>query len=533
MAKTKFSTREIRETAEAPQDTPPEIKSPRDKVRTLAELAHIAGRLSGSGKTLVHAHGVFDLLHLGHVRHLEEARRLGDALVVTITADRHVNKGPGRPVFTAELRAEMLGALSCVDWVAINDAPDAVNVIELLHPSVYIKGEEYRQREDDVTGKINLERQTVEKYGGRLHFTDELVLSSSEIINRHVNTFEPAVRDHIRSLREDGGLGKILDLINQVSGYRVVLVGDAIIDDYQYVVPMAKSTKENMIATRWKNRELFAGGVIAAANHVASFVGEVDVITCLGDTSGFEELIRANLRPNVRLHVIRRSGAPTTTKTRFIDPGYMHKLFEVYSINDEPLPGDLEHALNALIGDLAPKADLVITTDFGHGLIGSSSVAALAQHARFLAVNTQTNSANFGYNLITRYSKADYICIDMPEARLAAMDRLSPVSDIAAQLSRRVDCPKIIVTQGKNGALTYERGGESRHLPAFAKTVVDTVGAGDAFLAVTSPLVAAGGDIHHIGFIGNVTGALKVEVVGHRRSIEKSALIKAITGLLK
>ena len=81
--------------------------------------------------------------------------------------------------------------------------------------------------------------------------------------------------------------------------------------------------------------------------------------------------------------------------------------------------------------------------------------------------------------------------------------------------------------------MTYERGGIAHTIPAFAKNVVDTVGAGDAFLAVTAPLVAAGGAIHHVGFIGNVVGALKVEIVGHRRSIDKAALIKGITGLLK
>ena len=80
------------------------------------------------------AHGTFDLLHLGHVRHLEAARKLGDVLIVTVTADRFVNKGPGRPVFNAELRAEMLATLEYVDWVAINDAADAVSAIERIRP---------------------------------------------------------------------------------------------------------------------------------------------------------------------------------------------------------------------------------------------------------------------------------------------------------------------------------------------------------------------------------------------------------------
>jgi rfaE bifunctional protein nucleotidyltransferase chain/domain len=511
-----------------------ETNGPRDKIRALNEVAAIAEQYRAAGKRVVQAHGTFDLLHLGHVRHLEAARRLGDLLVVTVTADRFVNKGPGRPVFSAELRAEMLATLQYVDWVAINNAPDAVNAIECIRPTVYIKGQDYLNPQRDITGKIALERQAVEAHAGSIHFTDEVTFSSTELINRHVNVFEPHIRKYLDTLRVGGGLGEILDLIDRVSEYRVLLVGDAIIDDYQYVLPMGKAPKESMIATRYQDHELFAGGVFAAANHVASFCKEVDILTCLGDSESYEALVRTSLRPNVRLTALQRAGAPTTLRRRFVDPSYMRKLFEVYFMNDEPLTRDVQEEFDQIISATAGDYDLVIVADFGHGLIGPSSVGKLASEAKFLAVNTQSNSANLGYNLITKYPRADYICIDAPEARLAVSDRVSTTADIArAIIDKQVDCSKIIVTQDKHGCITYERGGIVHTIPAFAQNVVDSVGAGDAFLAVTSPLVAAGGSIHHIGFIGNVAGALKVEIVGHRCSIEKPALIKGITSLLK
>jgi sugar/nucleoside kinase (ribokinase family) len=212
----------------------------------------------------------------------------------------------------------------------------------------------------------------------------------------------------------------------------------------------------------------------------------------------------------------------------------MHKLFEVYLMNDEPLTGDIGRQLDALIVEMAPDYDVVIATDFGHGMLGGSSVDALTSRSRFLAVNTQTNSANMGYNLVTRYGRADYLCIDAPEARLALSDRKSGIGDIAHTLiSSRIDCPKIIITHGKHGCVALEQGGVAHTIPAFTKRVVDTVGAGDAFLAVTAPLVAAGGAMEHVGFIGNVVGALKVEIVGHRRSIERVDVIKAINTLLR
>jgi rfaE bifunctional protein nucleotidyltransferase chain/domain len=508
--------------------------SPLDKVRTIQEIAAITQQLRRAGKSVVQAHGTFDLLHLGHVRHLESARALGDVLVVTLTADRFVNKGPGRPVFGEGFRAEMLASLHYVDWVAINDSPDAVSAIDLIGPSIYVKGQEYENAEDDVTGKITVERNAVEARGGRIHFTDQIVFSSTELINRHFNIFEPGVRDHLDGLRAGNALAEITALIDKVRNYRVVLVGDAIIDEYQYALPMGKPPKESVIAARLQDVELFAGGVFAAANHVASFCAEVEIITCLGALASHEELIRRSLKPNVRLHVLQRPGVPTTLKRRFVDPSCMRKLFEVYVMDDEPLSAEMQAEFDGLIAELAPQSDVVIVTDFGHGLIAPSTIATLTERAPFLAVNAQSNSANMGYNLITKYRRADYVCIDAPEARLAVSDRVSPIGDIAHRLCEtEIECSKLIITHGKHGCVTYERGEAVQTLPAVARKVVDTVGAGDAFLAVTAPLVAAGGRMDMVGFVGNVVGALKVEIVGHRQSIEKASLVKGITGLLK
>ena len=506
----------------------------RSKILTVAEVALNAHRLRHEGLTVVQCHGTFDLLHVGHVRHMEAARALGDVLIVTLTADRFVNKGPGRPVFTESLRAEMIAALDCVDYVAVAEAPDAVDAIKNIRPSIYAKGMDYQNPDGDVTGKIVLERQAAEAHGGSVHFTDELVFSSTELINRHFNVFEPNVRDHLGVIRDDGGLDEILGYIEKIKDYRVVLVGDAIIDDYQYVLPMGKPPKEHIIATRYQDNEIFAGGVFAAANHVASFCREVHVITCIGTSESGLDLIQRTLKPNVALHALYRPNAPTTLKRRFVDPSSTRKLFEVYHMDDEPLTAELESQLADRIAGICPRADVVISTDFGHGLIGPRIVERLVASSPFLAVNTQSNSANMGYNLITRYPRADYVCIDAPEARLALSDRFSTADDVVRCLAEKLkDCPKIIVTQGKHGAISYERNGPVHTVPAVARRVVDTVGAGDAFLAVTSPLVAAGTPMNLVAFVGNVVGALKIEIVGHRESVEKAALIKSITGLLK
>jgi rfaE bifunctional protein nucleotidyltransferase chain/domain len=506
----------------------------RRKIRSLPELAEVARQGRATGQKVVLAHGVFDLIHMGHVRHLEAARRHGDTLIVTLTSDNFVNKGPGRPAFPEHLRAEMLAALEYVDLVGINDGSDACAVIRTIRPDVYIKGTDYADATTDVTGKIVAEREAVEAYGGKLVFTDEITFSSSNLINRYLSVFDPDVQTYLDDMRREGKLDVLLELIERVRNYRVLFVGDTIIDEYNYVRPLGKSPKENMIATLYQDREVFAGGVIAAANHCASFCADVEVITSLDTDDKHEELVRNSLKSNVRLTPIHRQGSTTTCKSRFVDPTYVRKLFEVYHMNDAPLSDALKDTLNGLIAERTRDVNLVVVTDFGHGLIGPDTINQLMAAAPFLAVNTQTNSANIGFNLITKYPRADYICIDEPEARLAVGDKYSELTTITSNmLSRRVPCPNIIVTHGRKGCVVHSDGMPTRSIPALTQSVVDTVGAGDAFLSVTSPLVAAGGNLTDVGFVGNLAGAVKVGIVGHRTSVDKPNVVKAITAMLK
>ena len=95
-------------------------------------------------KKIVLCHGVFDLLHVGHIKHLKKAKALGDKLVVTLTADNFVNKGPGKPIFNQKLRAEAIASLEMVDFVAVNDFPTAVKPIKYIKPNIYCKGKDYK-----------------------------------------------------------------------------------------------------------------------------------------------------------------------------------------------------------------------------------------------------------------------------------------------------------------------------------------------------------------------------------------------------
>ncbi|WP_051244944.1 PfkB family carbohydrate kinase [Thalassobaculum salexigens] len=517
----------------APSPTQPPANAAA-KINTLEDIGKAVEMARAEGRRVVLAHGVFDILHIGHIRHLEEARSHGDLLVVSVTPDRFVNKGPGRPVFGELVRAEMLAALSFVDHVGLNVGPTAEPAIQAIKPDVYVKGSDYADMASDVTGKIVDERRAVERFGGKVVFTDDVTHSSSSLINRFFNPFEPHVRQFVEGLRARDEQQEILDLIDRVETMRILVVGDAIIDEYRYVTPMGRAPKENLVTVLNQSSEVFAGGVFATANHVSTFCRQVDVLTVFGAQDSYREFVEGKLNPNVGLIGLERSDAPTTRKSRYIDAASVRKLFETYHMVDKPVADDVEQQINGRLAEIAGGYDVVIVNDFGHGMIKPSTIDMLTRHARFLAVNTQTNSANYGFNLITKYPRPDYICIDALEARLAIGDQHGSVEDLITRgLALQQPKSKIAVTHGRIGCQVYAPDEATTQIPAFADRVADTMGAGDAFLAITAPLVAAGGRMRTVGFLGNIAGAIQVGIVGHRTSVDKVMMIKAVISMLK
>ncbi len=155
----------------------------KNKIKEIKVLSQVLSRLKKQGKKIIHCHGCFDLLHPGHIKYFQAAKKMGDILVVTVTQDVYVNKGPGRPVFGQDLRAECIAALQCVDYVAVNKWPTAQEIIRLLKPDLYVKGQEYQKFENDKTGNIKREYDAVKEIGGKMEFTHEIVFSSTKLLN--------------------------------------------------------------------------------------------------------------------------------------------------------------------------------------------------------------------------------------------------------------------------------------------------------------------------------------------------------------
>lgn len=156
------------------------------KIIPIEELSHILKKLRSEGKKVVLCHGCFDLMHPGHIKYFQAAKKMGDILVVTITPDTYVDKGHGRPVFDQSLRTESIAALECVDYVTINKWPTAEETLRLLRPHIYVKGQEFENL-NDKTGKIQKEYKVLQEIGAEMKFTHEIVFSSTKLLNQYFN----------------------------------------------------------------------------------------------------------------------------------------------------------------------------------------------------------------------------------------------------------------------------------------------------------------------------------------------------------
>ena len=154
----------------------------------------------------------------------------------------------------------------------------------------------------------------------------------------------------------------------------------------------------------------------------------------------------------------------------------------------------------------------------------------LQNHAKFLAVNCQTNSSNYGKNLITKYARADVFALDQKELGLAFSDYQQSEEDALLRLSEYFGSPGWL-TQGSQGATSVENG-VLKACPAFTLKVKDTIGAGDAFFAIASLSAAAGAPIEVGAFMGNIAGALAANIVGNKESVEKVNVLKYASTLL-
>jgi rfaE bifunctional protein nucleotidyltransferase chain/domain len=476
------------------------------------------------------SHGVFDLVHPGHIQHFIAAKKQVDILIVSITADEFVNKGPGRPIFSEDIRLSTLAALEAVDYVTISRQKTAERIISILKPNFYFKGADYMDSADDPTGKIEAERIVVEQFGGTIKFTDEFTSSSSKLINNILNPFDTRTKNWIESCKKQCTIEEIDYYLDKISELNVSLVGELIIDQYTMVDALGKTSKDPILAFQILETNLYAGGILAIANNCSSWAKSVSVYSMIGDEEELPYEVSALLNPRINLFLTKADG-PTITKHRYIDVGTKSKVFETYLFDpDKYRQNSNQTFLNQIENML--DADLVLVADYGHGLMSNQIIEKVIELSKYLAVNVQTNAGNRGLNNISKYHKIDFFTANSRELQLEFRSKDIDFSQMFPKLMRKLQASRAILTLGADGVKVFDKQ-EIETVPAFATKVIDKVGAGDSVFAISSLLAFTHCPSMIIGLVSNIVAAHEIANLGHQAPLSLGDIKKQIRSLLR
>lgn len=502
-----------------------------DKIIKFSELKEL--RKKFRDKKIVQCHGVFDLLHFGHLAHFKSAKKHGDLLVVTITPDVHVNKGPGRPYFGQDKRLLMLAELESIDFVCLNDHPRAVEAILELKPDFYVKGPDYIDKAKDVTGAIHDEEAAVESGGGKIVFTEDETESSSHLINRFLTNWNDTQKKALDEIRNQFGVEGVINCVETLQGMKALVVGEPIIDTYIFCKGESLSSKSPTVSVSYLYHEDYAGGSLAIANQLAEFGVEVDLLITHAEEPLLQKLLTETTHPGVKIHSHIVKDVPTPQKKRYLAAFQSHKMFELqYVSSNQWVKNDPAKFVEQLLS-ISKNKDISVIADFGHGLFEKSVLSSVKDINSFVALNVQTNSGNFGFNPFTKHPRYDYLSIDERECRIALQDRFSPIRDLAKEVVHYFDSRPTSITLGAEGALYYDEMEDVHYCPTFFSDVVDTTGAGDAYFSLSSALVKLESPPMLIPFLGNICAGLKAGIIGNKKTVSKVGLIKAINAILK
>jgi len=503
-----------------PTDTRSMARSP--KIDTVDRIVERVRRVQAAGETVVMCHGCFDIVHPGHVRHLQHAARQGDHLLVTITGDAGVGKGDGRPLIPESLRAENLAALGCVDWVSINRDATAVDLLERLRPDVYVKGREYEHNQDP---RFLAERSVVERHGGRIVFTSgEVVFSSTALIAAMEEMLEPVDRGLRQLVRtHDLGPATIERHLEAFADRRVLVVGEVIQDTYVACDRPNVASEGPMLSLRPMEYRHFDGGAAIVALHLAAMGARPILLTGL-DRSVESRAVRGRLRAaGVEVHAIEIDQAIPEKQRFLVGTSKVVKL-------DLGEPIVLDAACQVRFLDraesLARGCDAAIVTDYGLGLMSATQIGELTRRVR-PHVGVLTGDVSGRRSSLLAMERMDLICPSEAELRAAVHDYDQGLGAVVAGVLPRRGGRAAIVTMGAEGVIAFAaRDGDgappdwssrlsTEHVPSLVGRVVDELGCGDALLAAATLTLVAGGSVVHASVLGSLAAAVQAERPGN------------------
>ena len=494
--------------------TPEHLFQYRHKVKTPKEVRAIIGSVPRKRKAIM-CHGVFDIVHPGHMRHMLYAKSKGDILIVSLTADHHILKANMRPYVPEQLRAINLAAFEMVDHVVIDGNATPIENLQIIQPDYFAKGYEYTT-DRNLPKSTQEEKNTVSAYGGEMIFTPgDIVYSSSQIIEHSPPNLANEKLLMLMDV-ENVSFNDLRAACLNLEGTRVHLVGDTIVDSFTRCSMIGGMTKTPTMSVRFEEKENFSGGAAIVAKHMQAAGARVTFTTVLGkDDLG--RMVNEDLKKSgIKCDAVIDPTRPTTNKNVIVVDNY--RLLKVDTLDNREISDDILTTFLQKISGTA--ADLTIFSDFRHGIFNAQTIPPLTKaipDGQFKAADSQVASR---WGNICDFQGFDLITPNEREARFALGDQDTVVRPLGSELYRRTKCKTLMLKLGQRGMISY-RSPEASHghfffnLDTLAENITDPVGAGDALLAYASLALKQTGNSVIASILGTFAAGIECEYDGN------------------
>lgn len=485
----------------------------RYKLKTSTELSQIIGEFPRI-KTAILCHGVFDVVHPGHLRHLSYAKSKADILIVSVTADRHIKKGTYRPHVPENMRALNLAAFEMVDFVTIDESATPIENIRIIRPDFFAKGFEYLAT--NLPPATEEESEAVGEYGGKIVFTPgDLVLSSSKLIEEQAPNL---MIDKLISLMQlyEFDFTDIEQVLSKFDDISVHVVGDTIVDTYTETAMLGGQTKTPTISVRYMDKKSYVGGAGIVALHLKSAGAKVSFSTLLGNDA-LAQMVEENLASaGVIVHKITEEHRPTTEKNAIVCNDY--RLLKIDTLDNSPISDAISREFARQIREV--PTDVMVFSDFRHGIFHKQNISELTScipQEVFKVADSQVASR---WGNISDFVGFDLITPNEREARFSIADQDSTIGPLAGKLFSVAKCKNLILKLGERGLIGLSQVDLSLEpriisLDAFTEKPVDPVGAGDALIAYATLTLKISGSLPMAAIIGSLAAACESDQNGN------------------
>ena len=477
------------------------------------------------------AHGVFDVLHVGHIKYFEEAKKKVGFLVVSVTDDKYVNKAPGKPIFKIDQRIEMLKSVKFIDLVVKSSHETSIPIIREIKPNIYFKGKDYLEN-FDITKNILKEEKEVRKYGGSILYTSSETFSSSKLINNEFDYLNPEAKKLFKKNNFSKIKNKFYNQFSKKIKKKILIIGDPILDIYNYVNPSGKSNKANIISTQFKTKKIYAGGSILVSNLLSEFCENVTYLALSNKSNN--DYFKKFLKKDVKINTFK-SDTKIIQKKRFIDEYSNLKLFQVTENENNNISEIEEMNMLNFLKKNYKNYDKIFIFDFGYYTLTKKLIKLtnkISFHKKI--INCQSNSYNYGFNIFLKHTNSDVMCIDELEFRLAVNNKTSDIKKLIRDNIKVLNKYKIfIVTLGKKGCFIVQNKKIS-FIPTVLDKAVDTIGCGDVFITIFGILnLSSKFNILEKALISHIAAGIHAYTLGNEMKINFMKLYKSIDNILK